>query len=255
MHEKSENRKALPKFFLTLLIAGLVGGFIGFFVGLGDGLGLGSAVAAQATRILQIVTPWAIPAATAVTMGSNFLLYRSAKRCCAAWNGGDEDDAAETADRRLNWVLLLSAVQILLDLFFFSAAVCYELPGMLYLVAAFLISAGLSIFAQQKAVDLTRRMNPEKKGSVYDTKFQKKWLASCDEAERQQIGQAAFHAYSLTSRACIFIWAALLVMNMAFGFGIMPSFVVVLIAAVLQISYTMECTRLSRTTGGPGWRC
>ena len=33
MHEKSENRKALPKFFLTLLIAGLVGGFIGFFVG------------------------------------------------------------------------------------------------------------------------------------------------------------------------------------------------------------------------------
>ena len=254
MNEKSENRKALPKFFLTLLIAGLVGGFIGFFVGLGDRRGLGSAVVAQAARILQIVTPWAIPAATAVTMGSNFFLYRSAKRCCAAWSGGDEDDAAEVVDRRLNWILLLSSVQILLDLFFFSAAVCYELPGMLYHVAAFLLSGGLTIFAQQKVVDLTRRMNPEKKGSVYDTKFQKKWLASCDEAERQQIGQAAFHAYSLTSRACIFIWAALLVMNIAFGFGIMPSFVAVVIAAVLQVSYMLECIRMENTPHGPGWR-
>ena len=98
-------------------------------------------------------------------------------------------------------------------------------------------------------------MNPEKKCSVYDSKFQNKWLASCDEAERQQIGQAAFHAYSLTSRACIFIWAALLVMNIAFGFGIMPSFVAVVIAAVLQVSYMLECIRMENTPHGPGWRC
>ena len=39
---------------------------------------------------------------------------------------------------------------------------------------------------------LTRRINPEKQGSVYDTKFFEKWVDSCDESEQRQMGQAAF---------------------------------------------------------------
>ena len=31
--KRSENRKALPKFLLTLLIAGVIGGFIGALIG------------------------------------------------------------------------------------------------------------------------------------------------------------------------------------------------------------------------------
>ncbi len=252
MNVKSENRKALPKFLLLLLIAGLVGGAIGFVVGLTDVFGLDSAAAsAGINAALRAVTPWAIPVTTVLTLGSGFLLYRSAKRLCDAWDGGDETDATQIIDQRLNWVLLLSAIQTLLTLFFFSAASYYEVSGMMYHVGVFLLSIGLSIFAQQKAVDLTRRMNPEKKGSVYDKHFQKKWLESCDEAERQQLGQAAFHAYSLTSRILVFLWAALMILNMIFGFGMMPSFVVLLVQAVMQVSYTMECIRISKKAGGP----
>ena len=55
-------------------------------------------------------------------------------------------------------------------------------------LGAFLfILTGSTIF-QQKLVDTTKRLNPEKHGSVYDTKFHEKWLASCDEAERAVIG-------------------------------------------------------------------
>ena len=35
-------------------------------------------------------------------------------------------------------------------------------------------------------VDLEKKLNPEKKGSVFEMQFQKTWLESCDEAQKQQ---------------------------------------------------------------------
>lgn len=256
MKEKSENRKALPKFLLTLLIAGFIGGIVGGIIGISDVFGLNTAsIAAKANQLIQTITPWAIPATSVVTMGSSFLLYRSAKKQFAAWDGENEDEASEGADSRLQWVLLLSCLQLLVGLFFFASASYYELTGILYHAAVFLVSMGFVLFAQQKVIDLTRQMNPEKKGSVYDMKFQEKWLGSCDEAERQQIGQAAFHAYALTSKVCLWMWLMLMLLNMMFGFGMMPVFVALVVWGVLQVSYTLECIRMSKKTDGPMWRC
>ncbi|MDY4515087.1 MAG: DUF3169 family protein [Lachnospiraceae bacterium] len=40
----------------------------------------------------------------------------------------------------------------------------------------------------------TAKPNPEKTASVYDTKFQKKWMDSCDEAEKILIREATIQA-------------------------------------------------------------
>ena len=255
MHEKSENRKALPKFLLVLLVSGLGGGIIGFIVGISNVFGLDTAsVAAGVNELLRAVTPWAIPVSAIVTLGGSLLLYRSAARQYSAWNGGDEDAAAKRVDFCLNWVLLLGMVQLLVSLFFFAAASYYELSGILYYLAVFLVSMALVIFSQQKVVDLIRRMNPEKQGSIYDMKFQKKWLETCDEEERQQIGQAAFHAYSLTSRVCLWLWVLLVILNLVFEIGMMPVCMVLVVMAVMQVSYMLECIRMENTPHGPGWR-
>jgi len=42
-------------------------------------------------------------------------------------------------------------------------------------------------------------MNPEKTASVYDMKFQKKWLETCDEAEKIIVGKCAFKAFNITN--------------------------------------------------------
>ena len=47
MNEKSENRKALPKFTLSLLGSLLVGGVIGFAIGLSRAMGLDTAALAE----------------------------------------------------------------------------------------------------------------------------------------------------------------------------------------------------------------
>ena len=112
---------------------------------------------------------------------------------------------------------------------------------------SFVVSVFLLIFAQQKLVDLARKMNPEKQGSVYDTKFRKKWLESCDEAEQKQIGQAAYKAYNVVSTACPILWAALLMLSFAFNFSpLMPTFIVCFIWLLLQVSYCLEAIRLGR---------
>ena len=248
--EKSENRKALPKFTLSLLGSLLVGGAVGFAVGLTRTFGLDTEALARGLNVLlEAATPWGIPVTSVLTLGSCFFLYRSAARKFAVWDGGDEDETSESIDTALSWVLLLSAVQLLLNLFFLSAFCIYWMDRdirALALVGVFLLSSGLVIFAQQKAVDLERKMNPEKHGSVYDAKFQKKWLDSCDESERRQIGEASRRAYMVTTRLCLGLWLALVILSMLFDMSLLPVFVLLLVWGTMQVTYTLECIRLGK---------
>lgn len=250
MNEKSENRKALPKFTLSLLGSLLLGGVIGFAVGLLRVFGLDVAALAEGlSAVLTAVTPWGIPVTSAVTLGTCFFLYRSAAKKFAAWNGGDEDETSESIDTALSWVLLLSALQLLCNLFFLSAFCIYWMDRdirALALVGVFLLSCGLVVFAQQKTIDLERKMNPEKRGSVYDSKFQKKWLDSCDESERRQIGEASRRAYMVTNRLCLGLWMVLVVLSMLFETSLLPVFVLLLIWGTMQVTYTLECIRMGR---------
>lgn len=248
--EKSENRKALPKFTLSLLGSLLVGGAVGFAVGLTRAFGLDTeALARGLNGLLEAATPWGIPVTSVLTLGSCFFLYRSAARKFAVWDGGDEDETSESIDTALSWVLLLSAVQLLLNLFFLSAFCIYWMDRdirALALVGVFVLSCGLVIFAQQKVVDLERKMNPEKHGSVYDAKFQKKWLDSCDESERRQIGEASRRAYMVTTRLCLGLWLALVILSMLFDMSLLPVFVLLLVWGTMQVTYTLECIRLGK---------
>lgn len=250
MNEKSENRKALPKFTLSLLGSLLVGGVIGFAIGLSRAMGLDTAALAEGlSAALAAVTPWGIPVTSALTLGGCLVLYRSAARKFAAWDGGDEDETSESIDAALSWVLLFSAVQLLFNLFFLSAFCVYWMDRdirALSLVGVFLLSCGLVVFAQQKTIDLERKMNPEKRGSVYDSKFQKKWLDSCDESERRQIGEASRRAYMVTSRVCLGLWLVLVVLSLVVEISLLPVFVLLLVWGTMQVTYTLECIRLGK---------
>ncbi len=242
--KKSENRRALPKFLLITAASGLLGCVIGFCTAFMRFSGLNERIAAALDAFMAAAAPWGIPATSVGTLGICLGLYGSAKRRYSAWDG-ESEDAADRADEALNWVMLLNGVQVICNFFFFAAASHYR-QAVMTSVGAFLLSCGLVIFMQQKVVDLAKRFNPEKRGSVYDTKFQKKWLDSCDEAERQQIGQAAFRAFRTAGNACLGIWLVLMIADMEFQVGLLPSFVVLLLWGILQVSYVLECIRISR---------
>ena len=99
---------------------------------------------------------------------------------------------------------------------------------------------------QQKCVDTTKQTNPEKKASVYDMRFQKKWLEDCDEAEKLMIGKCAFKAYSATNAVCTVLAIVLAVCALVFDIGFLPSLTVCLVWIVNLSVYCKEAMRYSK---------
>ena len=243
---KKDNRKALPKYLLILLAASVFGGILGFAAGWVGHDNISEVIAAAVTNALTAAAPWALLATSVVSLAMILWLYQGARGLFITWDGED-DDVMDRADEKLNWALLITAAQIVLDMFFFAVAQSAHNMTALWSVLLFIVSIFLLVFAQQKIVDLTRKMNPEKQGSVYDVKFKKKWFESCDEAEQKLIGQAAYKAYNVVCTACPILWAVLFMLSYAFHVELLlPVFVVCLLWLLIQVSYCLEAIRLGR---------
>lgn len=247
MKTKSDNRKALPKFFLTILGAGIFGGVLGFAAGFMNAGSLSDGVRQLVNAALTVSVPWGIPVTNVAALGIGWGLYIKAKSLYRDWDGGDENHI-DRAEQKLSWGLLMSAVTLICDLFFFSVAVVYASGPMVMaaFIVEFFLGVGVATVLQQKIVDLTKKINPEKRGSVYDMKFQKKWMDSCDESEQRQIGQACYKAYLAATKVCLWLWVALMILHFAFGTGLLPAVPVLIVFSVLQITYTLESIRLGQ---------
>ena len=90
-------------------------------------------------------------------------------------------------------------------------------------------------------------INPEKKGSVYDLKFQKTWIASCDEAEQLQIYRAAFRAYTAMNYAALGMFLVCFIGMLSWNFGLLPLTMVLFVWLTGVIVYGVESLRM---TGG-----
>ena len=249
MKQKSENQKALPKFLGILVVAGLIGSVLGGLSGAAGYFWQDSDFPGALAQALGTASPWAMAACAAVLLGSGLYLYRRARSAFRGWDGEDED-VIQRSEEQLSWTLLLDSLTVIASFFFFTAGTT-KLPqevggSTIPLLVVFLAVIALAVLLQQKTVDLTKEMNPEKRGSVYDMKFQERWWESCDEAERRQIGQASYKAYITMNKFCPYCWGVLLLGNMVFHYGILPSAVVLVIWAVLSVSYTREAIRLGR---------
>ena len=244
--DKDLNRKAFPKFLLWVGGGALVGFCAGLASGVLRGLNAGEWASVRLPALLGTIAPWGIPVSSVILLGICLAQYRSAKTLCDSWDGEDET-APEEADRRLNVVLLCSSLAMILDFLFLGMGVLYTDGATVAIitVAEMLVSVALVVLAQQKTVDLTRRMNPEKQVSAYDRKFQEKWYELCDEAERAQIGQASYRAFRAVNVFCPFLWLALLLLSYVFPIGLLPMVSVLAVWAVLEVTYILECMRLS----------
>ena len=89
-------------------------------------------------------------------------------------------------------------------------------------------------------------MNPEKKGSVYDLKFKKKWFESCDEAEKEVIYQSSYKTYIFMSKAIGLLLIVTMLSHLFFKTGIMAILVVGVMYLVLVGKYSCSCVSLRK---------
>lgn len=251
---KKANHKAMPKFILIIAISLLVGGSIGFFSAKYELNTLADGIKSAGHFFAMNIAPWLMFAIAVIVPVVSAALYKKANKLLAAWDGEDEQIYA-ASDGKLSVILWLSSASLIISYFLFAASysdgfAAFENQGsMLSLVVAIAAFFGIlieTIVIQQKCVDTVKKINPEKTASVYDMKFQKKWMDSCDEAEKIMIGKCAFEAYKATNTVCAVLAVALAVCALIFGIGFLPSLVVCLIWIVNCSVYCKEAIRYSK---------
>lgn len=251
---KKANRKALPKFMLIMVISLLLGGGIGYCAARYGLNRLSGGIETAAIFFGRHIAPWLMLAVAVILPAVCIPLYRGAKKLLSAWDGENEE-ISDAIDNKLSIVIWLTSAALILGYFLIAASYSYGfdtfetgnaiLPFFTGIVAFFAIMIE-AVLLQQKCVDASKKTNPEKTASVYDTKFHKKWMDSCDEAEKIMIGKCAFKAYSATNTVCSALAIVLAVCALVFEISYLPSFAVCLIWIVNQSVYCKEALKYSK---------
>lgn len=252
---RNANRKALPKFLLIVLCGGLAGGVIGYSAA-SNGIDMLADNIRQAGGYFGMnIAPWLLVAAAVITLIVCVPMYHKAAVKLKDWDGEDEQ-VSDFIEKRVSYIIWITTAALILAFFLITASysggpLMFEEKRtvVMYIVsiAAFVAIIVEVLVLQQKCVDITKKMNPEKTASIYDMKFRKKWVDSCDEAEKIMMGKCAFKAYTATNISCAVLAAVFAVSSLLFSAGLMASFAVCLVWIINQSVYCRESLKSSKT--------
>ena len=140
------------------------------------------------------------------------IAIQKAKR--KAKNADDlNDDDFESANKLLSLALSISSLILPWGFVCFGLSIIYNVSaadnsffGDFLLFIAEMAWIGI---IQYQAVEATKKIFPEKRGNILESKFQKEWYASCDEAEKQVIDEACYRSYKTMSAVYPVLFAVL----------------------------------------------
>lgn len=256
---KQEDSKKVGLFILILILSGVLGGFLGAG-GVAMVISLRESGLSFVEFCNQLQKDFAVPASfllvilDAIFLMISFSFYNKAKKL---WKSNmDEDEKYEAVDKKLSLGLLFTNVTYFINFAFFGfafyAGMSFE-EGvseswiLIYMrmvdLVVFVATLFLGLAIQKGCINQSKLMNPEKKGSVYDMKFDKVWYESCDEAERMQIGIAAYKTVKATNMALLVLLVVFVLAGMFFEIGILPLVVITVIALVVNITYSVTAMK------------
>ncbi len=251
---RKANRKALPKFILIMVISLLVGGSIGFCAAKYGVDSLAGGLKSAGAFFGTYLAPWLMLMIAVIMPVVCVLIYRSAKKLLSSWDGENEE-MSDTIDQKLSIVIWVTSTALILSYFliaslYSSGFEAFEnehhlVLSLIGMIAFFAIMVE-AVIIQQKCVDAAKKTNPEKTVSVYDPRFHKKWMDSCDEAEKMMIGKCAFQAYAATNAVCTVLSVVLALSALIFGIGFLPSLAVCLVWIVNQSVYCREALKYAK---------
>lgn len=248
---QGKQKKKVHRFVLICVISFIVGAVLGVLMLMGQklfeesGIDL-SGVWELTGEILAIATPYVFVAIWVITGIVCAVRLKKAKRIYREWDGED-DEIINKAEYKLNKCLSASTTATILGYFLFGLNAYFIdriVESTLYFVSfavmmiSFLVSLVLVVVIQRQAVELAKKINPEKRGDVLDPKFAKEWENSSDEAEMLIAYKAAYKAYKAINSMFIVLWVICLVGEIGFHMGLVP---LLFVSALWLVSSTVYC--------------
>ena len=254
---KKEDSKKKPIFFIALIVLAFLGGFTGYFMSSKEEtLEAILNIFMNNSQILSIFFGGVLVVFGFVAIIIGITGLTKAKKL---WAKEDErDDNWDKIEKKLSNICTFMSSSIILSFFLYGCSM-YNIRGNLKdiddgirtLNMMYRVSFGASLiaelvcnfaffFIQKRVIDFVKIMNPEKKGSLYDFGFQKKWYEGFDEAERKQVGIASYKAFRIVSLTCAVMIVILLFLGMVINITIIPLLTVSVIWLVQIIAFGIE---------------
>ncbi len=263
---QKEDNKKVGLFAVILVISGFVGGILG-------ALCVNMVIFLEESGITfvefwnQAQKDFAVPASfLLIVLDVIFILisFFYLKKAKKLWKSEmDEDDKYDVVDKKLSMSILFTNITYFINFAFFGFAFYSAMAFvedvserwlLIYMrmidLIVFIATLFIALAIQRACVNLTKLMNPEKKGSIYDMKFDKVWYASCDEAERMQIGIASYKAFRSVNNTLTALLTIFVLGSMFFEIGILPIIIVTVIGLVNNITYSVESMKIGTGTCG-----
>ena len=244
---RADNQKALPKYLGIMFGCFLLGVLSAILIGAANEFGMVADLVPALQTLLGTLPVFVLPVICALLLIPSLVVVKKAKTMWKSWDGED-DTLPETIEAMLEKLLLLQNITGPLAYLAFTldGAYDHELRRSSVVILFFAVYLFLLVWQQKQVVDFNRLMNPEKQGSLYDLNFQTKWVASCDEAEKKRMGEAALSTFHVMSIVYVVTWVAMLFMGKLFGFGIMPAIVTIVLWGIHTTVFQVKGILLNR---------
>lgn len=186
--------------------------------------------------------------------------YDKAQKKAAIWDGEDED-VVNDVENKLNVALIISNTGFILNCVLLSIYICVliyvfdkalisrttiTLVFLISELAIYFVTLIFTMIFQQKILNLIKKISPEKQVNVYDSKFESKWLDSCDEAEKITIYKSGYKAYASTSKVVVILWIFSILGAAFLDVNAWVPIVIGIIWMTMIISYQKEAYRLEK---------
>lgn len=212
MKKERSNKVIYARFAVTILVCAALGGVVGYFTAMG-GKTLLETAGDLNMALASLGLWWFVPGYVLLAAGTIYYLQGKALLPQAE----ADDDAFQESDRRLCLALIISGAAMVW--LFIALGINGQtdwansqamwlgehvlrigglMEGVLFIVNL-VVQLIWVVALQAVTVKATKVIHPEKKGNVFDSKFQKDWYRSCDEAEQQQIGQCSYFSFRVMS--------------------------------------------------------
>lgn len=253
--KKQKNQKSEIKLVIIFLLFLAVSYVVGYFLGTmgaryeGDMKELLQVAANGATLIFPIFYVFI----NVLVIVASLVIYIVARKRAQIWDG-ESEEVIDDVEKRLNWSVILINILMVADVFFFGVMVyiaMYTQHGENYGdelfplgTTVFFVSYALMLVLYKLILDLVKKLNPEKRGSIFDFKFVKEWENSSDEAEKLTMYKAAYKTYRVVNVTCGIMWGVSFGGMLLLQTGLLPLFCVSAIWVTMVATYSIVCAQM-----------
>lgn len=183
----------------------------------------------------------------AVQLIWGFGALQAGKRLFRSWNGEEEEGvrkAESAADRCVEVTNVCMVVELFLFALYTAGMRTTPVGVDVGMFVLFFGSFGILIWQQRSAVELCKKINPEKRGEMLDFHFQKEWNDSLDEAEREMMGKAAVKAMRAVGTVCMILWVLSIIGILFLDLSVVPALFVTVIWLTMIITLQRSARKM-----------